>query len=979
MDISCLSDVNLNNLNTLNLSFNKIKDISCLEKMKIPFLEKLKLNNNNIFSIETLERADFKELKFLDLKFNKINKITIFNTAHYPNLEILNLDNNNISNINPLKQVSFNETFKELYLSNNPINDFNMLNLTYFPSLEKINILTLKNNSIDFQLKLLSIKLRLYGYNFNSENNIDAISLLIVPFSITKSEIWDNKSFDYKNSFKIIINIGTSQEEIIYYFFSKILEMNDSEIIKNENYITFKLNPSEKINKNEIDNYSKLSYIDKNNIIFNKNKINTFYLIKEYEKQYEIKRYYKIPYYINSIKSLPYLNEICPFKIKLYENNYNNNIVDDTESFSSFLEKNNYYDKLQIIFVNDDYYKGLLKFINKNPKYEEYKNKNAFKKLLINSNEKYKYNHFNDNNNDIIAEIVENVDYYSLKDVIEIINDIKKETKGNYKENINNWIITIFEIINECFLFILNIKLCYDICPCCKSPILYLYDNNNINDMSINNNSINKNNEQLDNTLFKSIEICDNIFQIISHKFNSLSIIDNKKIYFGDNPKIYNPANPPKKELHKFINIIYHDENHNKNFFTNTISKDAIELRKVTNGTFIFSNYEDSFKLIIKGIKKYRNDDNMKFILITNGSTFEKVYNILQKENCIKLIDKSCIYCLHKEKHIDKLNKYANFLNAIYTTKIELTKFILENSSENNKIFEVLKLVTYRDYINEYYKLHEIISKNYKNNHNEKTYNDALTLLQNFINQNNYKIKGNKLFEGLRTFLSNDGEKIIYEYTSNSIYNDINYWLLNLNNLAYEKSGYFIGQLMYKLNEYGIEKNLGYKENKEIKLYRGIYINYLDALSYQIHKGKKICFQTFLSTSKKEDTAKFFSYETRTTNDERKKDFKFSLLMEIKHNYKEGLFPLCFYISNISKYKYEEEYLFHPYTFFIIKDFSVDYEKYLIKLYLETINKKEILEEKINENNKIYYNKKDNIISLKEKSSTDNESDKESD
>ena len=57
----------------------------------------------------------------------------------------------------------------------------------------------------------------------------------------------------------------------------------------------------------------------------------------------------------------------------------------------------------------------------------------------------------------------------------------------------------------------------------------------------------------------------------------------------------------------------------------------------------------------------------------------------------------------------------------------------------------------------------------------------------------------------------------------------------------------------------------------------------------------------------------------------------------------------------------------------------MDYEKYLIKLYLETINKKEILEEKINENNKIYYSKEDKIIEIKEKIKNDNESEKESD
>ena len=973
-DFSNLSEENLNNLNTLNLSFNKIKDISCLEKIKMPYLEELKLNNNNINNIEIFEKTNFPKLKLLDLKYNKINKIHIFERVNFPDLEILNLENNNINDINSLKQVSFQESLKELYISNNPINEFNMLNLSYFPSLLKINLLTFNNNIIDQQLKILSIKLRLYGYDLNEQKNIDSISILIAPFNIIKAEIWDNKSFDYNNSFKIIANIGTYKDEIIYFFFNKILEMNDSEIIQSENFITFKFNNLINKNNNEINNYSILTYIDNNNIICDRNKLNSLFLIKQYEKKYEKTKFFKIPFFIHSITPLSSLNNICPFKARI-ENKYSSkNIVDNEDSFSSFLEKNNYYDKFPIIFINSEYYKGIIKFINKNPKYEKFKNKKIFNKLLINSDEKYKYNHFNYTSKKyIIADIVENVEFYSLQNVIEIIKEIKEEIKGNYKETINDWVITIFEIINECFLFILNIKLCYDICPSCNKPLLYINDNDNnfkINDI---------NSGQFDEIIFKSIPICNNIFQLICHKFNDFPIINNKQIYFGENPKIYPPANPPKKDINKFINVIYHDENHNNVFFTGTINKDAIELRKVTNGTFIFSNSEESFKLIIKGIKQYKNDDNMKFILITTGSTFEKIYDILIKENCISLIDQSCIYCLHKERHKDKLIKYSNFLKAIFTTKTEVRIFILENSSENNKVFEVLKLVTYKDYINEYYKLHEIISKNYKNNQNEETFNDAITLLQSFINQNNYKIKGSKLFEGLKTFLSNEGEKIIYEYSNDTIYSDFNNWLLNLSNLAYEKSGYFIGQLMHTLNEYGNKNNLGYKETKPINLYRGIYINYLDALSYQIHKGKKICFQTFLSTSKKENTAIFFSYENRRTISERKEEFKFSLLMEIDHSYKEGFFPLCFYISNISKYKNEEEFLFQPFTFFKIKNFKVDYEKYLIRLYLETINKKEILEEKINQNKKIYYNKEEKVIEIKEKSDNDNESENDSD
>lgn len=445
--------------------------------------------------------------------------------------------------------------------------------------------------------------------------------------------------------------------------------------------------------ENEINNYFVLYYIDDKNIINDKIKINTLYLLKPYEKQYEITNIYeKIPHYINFKTTLPKIKECCPFIEKIENKNLHKIIIDEKESFSSFLKKNNYYNYFPIIFINYDYYEVFLKFLNKSPKYENFNNKNIFNQLLISSNKKYSYNHFN-NKNAIteIAEIVENKDFYSINNIIEIIDTIKSETKGNYKQIINDWLITVFEVLNECFLFVLNIKLCYGICPIRNSPILYVYN------YSQEAKQINQEKIKEDKTLYKSLLFCNNLMKVISQSFNASSIFDYKKKYFGDKPKIYLPANPPKtKDNNKFINVIYHDENYYN--FSKCINDGAIEFRKYTNGTFIFSNCVESFNLIIEGIRdnlKDLNDDNIKFLLITTGSTFEKIYNILKDKNCKNLIYKCCIYCLHKNFHINKLSnpEYSNFLEAVFNKQEEVDNYIVNNSRENNKIFEVLKLV----------------------------------------------------------------------------------------------------------------------------------------------------------------------------------------------------------------------------------------------------------------------------------------------
>ncbi len=501
VDISFLTQSEIRNLNTLNLSDNQIYDISSLEKMNFPYLEELNLKNNQIVNIDVFQKTNFPKLETLLLNNNSIIDINTFEKNIFENLEILNLEDNNIKNIQCLSNVSFKIRLKELYLSNNPIQLYESLNLCYFSSL-KISDLS----SSDQNLKFLSIKLKLYGYKMN--NQINNISILFVPFDLIQKK--DFTSLNYKNSFKIITNKNNDIEEIKDFFFKTVLEMSNSEKDLNRNLVNFRIMP--KVINNytiEINNSTVFAYLDPYNIIKEKNKINTFYLINEYNILHEkTNKYNKLPNFINNLDEIGNNIFKCPYKKK--EIPQFPQLVDDNEFLSYFLDKKYYYNKFPIVIINSDYFDKFLKFLENNKKYQFYKDNPVFKKILISSINNYKYTHSKDKN--IIAEVVENKDFYSYQIVNEIIQNIKVSLKGNYIKTINNYIITIFDLINEYLIFILKLNTYYYICPDCKNPILY------INNYDKNKNQIIKEKEI---TLKKSVKICNNITKSLISFFDS--------------------------------------------------------------------------------------------------------------------------------------------------------------------------------------------------------------------------------------------------------------------------------------------------------------------------------------------------------------------------------------------------------------------------------------------------------------------------
>ena len=234
--------------------------------------------------------------------------------------------------------------------------------------------------------------------------------------------------------------------------------------------------------------------------------------------------------------------------------------------------------------------------------------------------------------------------------------------------------------------------------------------------------------------------------------------------------------------------------------------------------------------------------------------------------------------------------------------------------------------------------------------------------------KNALKKKQNVLLGGFMTFeIKKDldllNKLIIKEYTKETFYGDLNRWLMNSKMNSYDTIAYFTSRLMFSLNNYGKDNKMYYDKDNTI-LRRGIKIPYSCLLPYIRAVGKVILLSSFTSTSENEITARNFS-----GRDNSKKQYNaskiFSVIYIIHNNYKSNWISNGINVQNESYYKNEKEILYQPFSFYLVKKLDIDIKNYTADIYLETIGKKEILEEKIKKGKSIEYNKNAQIMEVK--------------
>ena len=467
---------------------------------------------------------------------------------------------------------------------------------------------------------------------------------------------------------------------------------------------------------------------------------------------------------------------------------------------------------------------------------------------------------------------------------------------------------------------------------------------------------------------FLDMEIKESDDPLEQNEINKKQIVNLVKGgHFPDLMNIPNGSASEGEEI--FNNIIYYDENKE---FEKEVHKDSDDFERITPGAFILCHDMESLDLIkYEVVTQIKREKKTIFNLITTGSACDKIMKYLNDNiEFKKCINKVCVFCFNLSKWSSLKNKY-NIIYGVYNGQSEVKNFIKKFSSKDIKPFPLTKLITYFDYIDKYKDRHKKISEFYGNMKVEdftKYIKEMQKLIKTEAEKNALKKTEKVLMEGFMTFeIKKDLELlnklIIKEYTKETFYGDLNRWLMNSKMNSYDTIAYFTSRLMYSLNTYGKENKMYYNKDKTI-LRRGIKIPYSCLLPYERAIGKVILLSSFTSTSEKELTAKNFS--GRDISKQQYKTNKiFSVIYIITNNYKQNWISNGINVQNEAEFKGEKEILFQPFSFYRVTKIDIDKKNYIADIYLETIGKKDILEEKIKIGKNIVYNEKDKIMEVK--------------
>ena len=406
------------------------------------------------------------------------------------------------------------------------------------------------------------------------------------------------------------------------------------------------------------------------------------------------------------------------------------------------------------------------------------------------------------------------------------------------------------------------------------------------------------------------------------------------------------------KEEFKPINIIYVDDNFNK--FPKHIIEDCQDIIKKTNGTLILVKDLDLLKLFLKYISQ--SNPNSKFALIINGKSSEKVIKYIKRNGYIKFFVRACIYCTSKDKYQDIKEANKDFVGDLATDLNSIISFVKYyfDTLTNIEPLDCNIIMNLYSYDCDYFTLHQSIAKYYSNN----KFFDESKFKPNTMNDNSAYINDiiNKIYEFYKSFKNKTNEEFIFNYLkTEKLSNLLNHILIKKEKEDIAQISYFVGNLMYRIVEYGFNEKKGITSGAE--LYKGMQIDIINLFEYIKNEKFIISFSHFMTITSKKELAELNSQRNIPLDLRRNKNL-FSVMITIHYLHDEGFIPSIFDISDLIPYPDEEEYIVLPFTFFELKKVTINERNMNVEIEMNVVGKREILEEKVKLGKKLGFNEK---------------------
>ena len=307
-------------------------------------------------------------------------------------------------------------------------------------------------------------------------------------------------------------------------------------------------------------------------------------------------------------------------------------------------------------------------------------------------------------------------------------------------------------------------------------------------------------------------------------------------------------------------------------------------------------------------------------------------------------------------KVIEELNKDDIEINLNHQ------KFSFENI-ENNNIFFTLE-----EYKNEIYNLHQKIAKYYVNQ-TEDMYNVACIDLNDYLRSTNIELKKTRE-EIMKSLVDFKDIQVNYEKIIRSDFiKDINILLETNFEKVMDKFGYFIAGFMRALDIFAMQKDAYLQTESDLEK-KKIEMDYKDLEIFKKNINKIISFKSILNEIAPLTHIHGLLYNSINNVSSAVSSLwnnlvgkkKFYVSLKIKFNHKDNIWlPNCYSVSTAAF----PEKIFQLFTFFKIKDVIINKEKETGEISLESIGRKEILEEKMSneyEINYITFNANENIF-----------------